>query len=322
MPRTDEDSVLINEATGEAIHVPKGTKYETPDDLARKKYAMEKRKEYEEAHRLANELKNKTCGEFFWSLYDVGAAYHPEMSDGMLVKVIYLLTFLDYKRNILVSRQSASDKYRPMTKDDVRNVIRLHRCKFPKFWDDLMSTGIIYENESGELEVDESFRRGHIDKRELKDIARIKLFTYAIRYMYENTDVRTHRYLAYLYRLIPYINLKYNVLCLNPLEVDKHRIKLLTARDLCELVGVEGRKDNEDRLINTLFKLMFISRDNRKLSVITLIKRYEDDVMCQYITINPQFYAGYISTEDMADIFDEFVIEKREGFDGVARLSV
>lgn len=309
-----EPSTLFirDNVTGEFRELPSGTTHQTPEQKQFIKDRIAFKEELERMRRATNSFKSDKCGEFFWSLYAVNQDYHPNVPDDMLVKIIYLLTYLDYKKNMLVTRQSASDAYRPMKKDDVQKAIRLHKCKFPTFWNKLLASGIISENEYGELIVSKEFRRGSLDKRSTKGMAAMKMFSRAIRYMYENTDVRTHRYLAYLYRLIPYINLKFNVLCDNSLETDKQKIRLLTANELCELVGIESRRDNEDRLINALFKLMFFDKSGKKWSVITVIKRIENDKMCQYITINPLFYAGYISQDDMVDILDEFVIKERE----------
>lgn len=309
---TYKGGYYTDEETGETIYLPKDTIIRTEEEREQIKYAIAKKQEYEEARKISNTFTHNLCGEFFWSLYDVGQDYHPDISDDMLVKIIYLLTYLDYKKNMLVIRSNASDTYRPMKKNDVRDVIRLHRCKFPRFWEELMSSNIITENEYGELVVCDKFKRGKLNKKSTHGMSKIKMYSRAIRYVYENTDVRSHKYLSYLYRLIPYINLKYNILCINPLEIDKFKVEPLTARELCELIGIEGRKDNEERLINRLFKLMFFDKNKDKLSVITMIKRIKNDEVCQYITINPQFYAGYISQEDIVDIMGEFVIQDKE----------
>lgn len=306
--KTISKGYLIDEETGEMILIPAGTKIQTEEELEFIKKVIRDREEKVDFEKF----KNEKCGDFFWSLYNVGQEYHPELSDDMLAKVIYLLTYLDYDKNILVTRNDATSPYRPMVKDDVRKAVRLHRCKFANFWDKLMGSGIIRENRCKELVVSDVFCRGKLSKKSKGDMAAIKIFTHAVRYMYENIEVRSHKYLAYIYRLIPYINLKYNVFCTNPLETDKFNIEPLTARELCELVGLDGRRDNENRLIDTLFKLMFYDRAGDKLSVITVIKRIKNDEVCQYITINPQFYAGYISQEDMLDILEEFVKREKE----------
>lgn len=312
--KTRSDGWYTDGSTGESYYVPAGSSIHSEEERESIRQTIKRKQEYEEINRLTNEYKNDKCGEFFWSLYNVGFDYHPDLPDDLLSKVIYLLTYMDYNTNKLVIRDSAYDAYRPMKKDDVRKVIRLSKRRFFCFWDKLMNCGVISENECGELIVSDEFRRGKgkIDKRTMHGMSAIKIFSHAVRYVYENIDVRSHRYLSYLYRLIPFISLKYNVFCLNPLEMDKEKIQPLTVKELCELIGIEPQKHNEDRLINSLFKLMFIDKDKNKLSVITLIKRIVNDEIRQYITINPQFYAGYISIDEMDSIMNEFVIKEKE----------
>ena len=255
--KTYSSGWYVDEETGESYYLPADTTIRTKEDGKRIREMVAKREEYEAARQVANTFTTNLCGEFFWSLYDVGQDYHPSISDDLLAKIIYLLTYLDYKKNMLVIRGSASEQYRPMKKEDVRNIIRLHRCKFPRFWESLLGSGIISENTQGELIVCDSFCRCKVDRRSVNGMSKIKMYSRAIRYVYENTDVRSHKYLSYLYRLIPYINLKYNILCLNPLETDKYKVRPLTTKELCGLIGIAGRKDNEERLTEKLFKLMF-----------------------------------------------------------------
>ncbi len=306
--KTFSKGYLIDEETGEMTPIPAGTKIQTEAELETIKKIMQLKQEKVDFEKF----KNGRCGQFFWSLYNIGEKYHPELSDDMLAKIIYLLTYLGYNSNILMYRRDVTSPLRPMTKDDVRCIIRLHRSKFDRFWEKLMESGVISENVNGELVVSDAFCRGKLTKKTKGDMAAIKIFSQAVRYMYERIDVRSHKYLAYIYRLIPYINLRYNVFCTNPLETDKFEIEPLTAREICEVIGIDGRKDNENRLIDTLFKLMFYDRNGDKLSVITVIKRIKNDEVCQYITINPQFYAGYISQEDMLDILEEFVKKEKK----------
>ena len=306
--KTVSKGYYVDEETGEIIPISTGTKIQTKEEQEQIKRIMQIKQEKVDFEKF----KNEKCGEFFWSLYDVGQDYHPELSDDMLAKVIYLLTYLDYDKNILMYRKNSTWALRPMKKNDVRCIIRLHRSKFDRFWEKLMGSGVISENENGELVVSDAFHRGKLTKKAKGDMAAIKIFSQAVRYMYERIDVRSHKYLAYIYRLIPYINLKYNIFCTNPLETDKFEIEPLTASELCEIIGIDGRRDNENRLIDTLFKLMFYDRNGDKLSVITVIKRIKNDEVCQYITINPQFYAGFISQEDMLDIMEEFVKKEKK----------
>lgn len=290
----------IDNVTGEVIQLPANCTVQTSEQRERVRRIVDERFWFK------NYTADKT-GSFFWSIYDIGMGYYPDVSDEMLAKIIYLLTYLDYENNTLVIRDSVTEPLRPMVKEDVQRLIRLHKRQFITFWDDLMATGIIAEKDNGKLVVcDSHFKRGKLLKRDKKDMAAIKIYSHCVRYLYENVEVRSHKYLAYLYRLIPYINLKYNVLCLNPLETDKTKIQWLTAKEMCGLLGLQ--EQNEKRLIDTLFKLIFVDKNGDRLSVITMIQNIKNDEVCRFITINPQFYAGYITQEDILAIMSEFEI--------------
>ena len=302
MMKYKNELTAIDNVTGEVIQLPANCTVQTSEQRQKVKQIIDERFWFK------NYTADKTGG-FFWSIYDVGMDYYPDVSDEMLAKIIYLLTYLDYDNNTLVIRDSMTEPLRPMVKKDVQRLIKLQKRQFTKFWDDLMASGIITEDKEGRLIVcDKHFKRGKLLKNDKKGMAAIKIYSHCVQYLYENVDVRSHKYLAYLYRLIPFINLKYNVLCLNPLETDKSKIQWLTAKEMCGLLGLQ--EQNEKRLIDTLFKLMFVDKNGDRLSVITMIQNIRNDEVCRFITIDPQFYAGYISQEDILSIMSEFKIQK------------
>ena len=300
----------MDKETGETIPVPPKSEIRTKEERDHLREIVEYKNELALKNNELNKVRGNLCGEFFWTTYDDGETYYPDIPDDMLAKIIYLLTYLDYDKNILVVRDSVTEPYRPMLRDDVRKVIRLHRSKFDNFWKKLMATGIISENEDGSLSVSSHFFRGKLSKGDKQGTAAMKIFTHAVRYLYENTEVRSHRYLAYLYRLIPYISLKYNILCFNPLETQDTNIRKMTAKDLCELLGMD--ESNQKRLIDTLFKLSFVDKKGDKRSVITVVTNYRNDERRNFILINPQFYSGYIQETDLLSALKEFTTEKEE----------
>jgi hypothetical protein len=201
-----------------------------------------------------------------------------------------------------------------MRKDDVRRVLGLTRQWFDNFWNSLMQTGIITEQENGKLIVCDRFRRGKLGTRDKKDMSAMKIFDNCVRYLYENTTTKSHRYLAYLYRLIPYINASYNVFCSNPEETDRSKIKWLTAREMCTILGLD--ESNETRVVNTLFKLSFIDKNGDSRSVIKMLQDVKNGETRRFIAINPQFYQGYcITPTEATTLMQNFLLEDREVFD-------
>lgn len=292
--RTINDGYYVDGTTGEMIPIAANTTIVSGAERESYRQKAVNRQEYALAQR-------EMCGDFYWTLFDSKEEYFPEVSDSMLAKIIYLITFMDYDTNTLVVQDSPTSPKRPMVREDVAKVIRLHRCKFGRFWEELLGTGIIAEEPDGSLRVCPLFCKGKLTRQ---NMAAMKVFTHTVRYMYENIDVRSHQYIAYLFRLIPYINLRYNVFCENPLETERSAIVRMTAKDMCHIIGLDDSQVK--RFIRTLFKLSFVDKNGDKRSVITLVTNYKNDGERNFVLINPQFYSAYMDKADMLSVLDEF----------------
>lgn len=302
--KTINDGYYVDGETGEVTPVAANATImgETERDRLKKKAAQAKeRKDYAVAQR-------DVCGDFYWTLFDSRKEYYPEVSDSVLAKIVYLITYMDYNNNLLMVQDSPTSVKRPMLKKDVAKIIRLHRCKFSRFWSELMATKIITEEPDGKLRVCARFCKGNLAK---KNMAAMKIFTHAVRYMYENIDVRTHQYIAYLFRLIPYINLRHNVFCKNPLAADLAEAELLTAKDMCHILGID--ETNQSRFVKTLFKLSFVDKGGNERSVVRLVIDRKNTEARTFVLINPQFYSACMSKSDMLGVLDEFTIKGKRG---------
>ena len=312
----NKDMVLTDTETGLTIPIKKGSKIETPEDKEKKKQRMED-------NWWLKQYTSDKKGAFFWTMYYPEEDYYPDVPDAMLARVMYLLTYMKYDSNILVMRDDSYSPYRPMTKDDVKDIMGVYQNSFNSFWDELMALNIITEDSKGNLVVSGKFKRGRLGKRDKQDMCAMKIFSHCVRYLYENTKTRSHKCLGYLYRLIPYINLRYNVFCLNPLETRKDKIKWLTAKDMCAILGVD--EHNEKRLVDMLFKIMFVDKNGDTRSVIKMLQDVKNGETRRFITINPQFYSGYTVKRNEIDEIDvlmkEFLIDTEEEYVDAAQTS-
>jgi hypothetical protein len=295
--KTINEGYYVDGETGETIPVAANAKIISEEEAESSKRRTEAYADRTELSLLQKDM----CGDFYWTLFDSKEQYFPEVSDSMLAKIVYLITYMDYDTNILMIQDSSTAPKRPMLRSDVAKVIRLHRCNFSRFWDELLATNIITEEDDGTLRVCPLFCKGKLTKR---NMAAMKVFTHTVQYMYENVDVRSHQYIAYLFRLIPYINLKYNVFCSNPLEVERSEVMPMTAKDMCHLLGLDETQVR--RFIKTLFKLSFIDKNGDKRSVITLVTNYKNGGERNFVLINPQFYSAYMDKEEILSALDEF----------------
>lgn len=305
--RTTVDGYYTDEETGETIPIPKGSKVVTPQDQDRIQRALERKKEKsQEVAKVALTTK-AVCGDFYWLTFEPDKPFYPDVSEELLAKIIYLLTYVSYDTQTLTIQEGVRHTKRNMTKSDVRELIKLSDKRFAEFWKSMLGTGIIVEEDDGSLKVCDSFFKGKLHLNKKENVAAMKIFSHSVRYLYENTDIRSHRYLAYLFRVVPYINLRYNVLCNNPLETDQRKVAPITARELCKLIGLD--ESNQTRLTNNLLKLSFVDKQGDKRSVVRIITDYKNDERRNFITINPQFYSGYMANQELLGVVDEFLLD-------------
>lgn len=295
--KTINDGYYVDGDTGEMIPVAANAIITSEEEQKNRKRRADA---YAERTELALWQKD-VCGDFYWTLFDSREEYYPDVTDSMLAKIVYLITYMDYRTNILMVQDSSANPKRPMTKKDVQKVIRLHRCKFSRFWNEMLATGIIVEETDGKLRVCENFYKGKLAN---KNATAMKVFTHAVRYMYENVDVRSHRYIAYLFRLIPYISLRYNIVCKNPLETNEGAIEWMTVKEICQTLKIN--ETQAARFMNNLFSLEFVDRQGDKNSVVMFLKNSKNDEVRNFIIINPQFYSGYMCQCDMRELLNDF----------------
>lgn len=166
----------------------------------------------------------------------------------------------------------------------------------------------IYETEEGYIMINNSL----IQKGEVKNFRKMKkedinttytrLFSENIREMYQNTDAKARKQLAYLFKVLPYVSYKHNILCKNPHEKEKDKLDLLTWTDVAEICEIDTK--NVTRFKNQLFKLSVQGFD--------VIGQFS----CKggyYICINPKLYYSGDSLEDVEFLYKSFeMFEKKD----------
>lgn len=168
---------------------------------------------------------------------------------------------MDYDNNILMRRTNTQKL--PVHKNELSKILNLSQSAVKVFWKEV-NPYYLKENEDGTLVTNpDVFMRGKIKKRKDEYISLQKFFNRGVRAVYEATEPSKHRHLGYIYSMLPYINIEYNVLCDNPLEQDKDRIKPLTMGEFCDLIGFD--RSHADRLSKIYNKLKFKVNDHEEL---------------------------------------------------------
>ena len=173
----------------------------------------------------------------------------------------------------------------------------------------LLECGFIYISEDGLITINENIAREKIKDyikelhKEDKDYTYTRVFCESILNLYKEMESRKRQQLSNLYAILPYINFKYNRLCKNPTETNKHKLEYLGWSDLCDICGYD--KSHAARLRKDLMKLKI----NEQYILMDTIRGEDVNV----IIVNPYiYYAGDNVTELKAimDIFDDFETDK------------
>lgn len=313
--RINYDTQFIDQSSGEIIQIKGGTKLVSPERQSQQReYAVKSNQSFTEKNERYSETQ-KLRGNFFVALCQETELFCPEVSEPTLGKLIYLATYIDVNNCICHDgnweRQDDGDNQRvkyirntiPMTKSEINTTLKISRQSFSPFWNECITKKLIIENDGAFFISKQIFRFCDNSGVNKKRTRMVKMFKHAIRYMYENTDERSKKTLVYLYKLIPFISLSHNGLCSNPFEEDKDKIKPLSLGQICKLFGIDRR--NQIYFLKKLKKLRFIDKEGKECSVIKYTWLYYDKDM-YWITINPQFYSGYIKEKEMVELVAEF----------------
>lgn len=153
----------------------------------------------------------------------------PKLAEGTYARLIYLATYLDYDQRLKKTRD------KPMTKKDAEKVLGLSRAEFYRFWKEVTDAKCITEGENGVLRLSKELCfKGRV---KAKGLGITRVYIAQLRKLYEATPPRSHRYLGAVFHMLPYVSVKYNVLCWNPLEEDIDKVEPMTLTDFCVLTG-------------------------------------------------------------------------------------
>lgn len=87
-----------------------------------------------------------------------------------------------------------------------------------------------------------------------KDADHTRLFCNFIRDIYDACDnVQSITQISYLYKLIPFVNRRTNIVCYNPKEQDPEKVYPITLGEFCDMIGYSRK--NARRLVSDLLSL-------------------------------------------------------------------
>lgn len=165
-------------------------------------------------------------------------------------RLIYLASWLTYDNNYLKINNVK------MTRGKMQELMRLRDRTFTNFLKEVTTAGyLIKDNDSYRLN-DEIFKKGEIKLDAPPDKKRfVRMYIKGIRELYRMTPQEKHANLGYIFKLIPYVSRKYNIICHNPLETDKDKVVSMTVGEFCKAIGYD--ETHASRLIKIYDSITF-----------------------------------------------------------------
>lgn len=140
-----------------------------------------------------------------------------------ITRIIYIASYLSSDNRLMLTERT------PMTKEKLSALMGLNDMVFKRFYNKLLSNNILIERD-GYLYINKKFMFfGRIRNHKYSFI---RAYKSNIQLLYNKVPVSKHKQLSILYLLIPFINVKYNIVSQNPFEEDKYKVIPMTIEEL------------------------------------------------------------------------------------------
>ena len=222
----DGENVAIDKETGEVLGtvtalIPRGSQIITP------KIRKRIRDKNEAATRKARKKsENAPLGSFVFIRSDGLNSISAESA----ARLVFLSTFLKFDGGALRRNN------RPILRSELPKLLGLSKSTVSRFVREVSPTYLSINSEN-EISLCESIafrgalKAGNYEYR--------KAFNRGVRAVYMAADINQHKQLGYIFQMLPFVNVEYNLLCRNPLETNIAEIDLLTVKDFCEIIGYD-----------------------------------------------------------------------------------
>lgn len=194
--------------------------------------------------------------DIFTIVFFKGDKCFPDLLPQTATRLIYLSVYIGYETDYLLTSEGIK-----MNRDKIKTMMLLSESEFKRFISEVTEKGYLIKDSEGYYKLNkEVFFKGHIpddirSKNKAFDIKNIKIYKDVLKTLYFSCDIKKHKQLGYIFQIIPYINLTWNVACFNPDEKNRDNIKKITATEFAELVGKD--KTHARRLLNSIAAVKF-----------------------------------------------------------------
>ena len=267
---------LIDNETGEIL---------TEDYKITELEDQQKAKRFSERKQLEEQFRNlqqEYLGYFVFFIFENLNKLTDIMTDFDLMRFLYLGTYT--KKDGCLKFENGNI----ITKKHIKKLLKINDTSFRDFWKLLIENKLVVEDVDNKVSINlEYFYRGSekeyrklTDKKFGDKFTRVYIET--TRDLYENTNQRSLKKLAIIYKVLPLISWQYNILCKNPKETNKALIEPYTLIEMSNYLGYD--KTHVTRFKKDLHSLTYKAKD------IFMRIGKTPDVNNDYIVVSPLFY--------------------------------
>lgn len=231
-------------------------------------------------------VKNN-CGSFYFNFYK---RLLDKIEPQYLTRFLYLCTYLDYEGR-LVKKVGKTNVI--IRESELQFILKLSRAETYNTKIVLINNNLIEIKDSVIYINQEYCRKGDIMKN--SKVQKVRMFDDAIKELYETSTRTEHKRLALLFQLLPYVNLRWNVICKNPKEEILEEIKPYSIKELMVLL---------EQTNITRFKKCLLDLTVSGESVIMFNKKKNGDLL----TVNPKVYYKGVDIDELEYLIGLFGI--------------
>lgn len=257
---------------------------ETPKDIQSEEY-----KKYKDMIDDRNELSQiiaDTFGSFYFNFFN-GGLNSMGIKESIKLRFLLLCTYSGYNDK---GSYICYENGRKMGKGAILDILNLSEREGNRTIKELIDSGLLVkEDEYYIVNTDVAIRGKLTSANKKKNSTRI--FDLGLRELYKSCDPKQHKQLYYLFKMLPYINRKFNVVCQNPDEIINEEVIPLTLTEICQLVG---------------YNVSNVSRFKKEMYQLKVGNQYAMlGVECakgMWYKINPKFSYGGYTTDHLAEL--------------------
>lgn len=257
---------------------------------------------------------NKKLGGFYFMVYtnsDILFGDIGEVCNEDLPKLLYLASFLDYedRNGNKICKNRANNVKTPMPKKEVFKLLGFSSTNKSKIWFERMEKlGLLYIYEDY-VELNEKyFVRG---KQSNLDSKYTRIYVNTIRELYINNDMRKHRQLGLILRLLPLMNINSNIICRNPGEINGANVHKMDRYDIAKILNVSDEKRNLSKMIRSLITIK-VHFENYELQVFKFVTVSDSDDKREFFVVNPILSYKGNNYDELMKVLKTYFFEEKD----------